>query len=473
MKKIDYLILIFVIIVALALRLYKIDIPLADFHSWRQADTAAVARNFVRGGFDLLHPRYDDFSNVQSGLENPQGYRYVEFPIYNAIFAALYKLIPSISLEIWGRITSIFFSLVVIAIIYYLTLKEFNRLAAVFASFIYAVFPFFVFFSGVILPETTALAFSFISILLLYLNPSFWLFYLLSIVFMATALLAKPPAIFFFLSILYIFWLKYRWSLIKKPQVYAYFILSALPLALWRIYMLKYPEGIPAAEWLLTSVNTGSGLQEIFLRPAFFRWVFQERINNIIMGGLATAFLVVGGFVKQKKLLLHSILASSVIYLFVFEGGNVQHVYYQTFILPAVAIFAGIGVSFVILIKRSFLATIISTLTVFVILAFSWFVSYYTVKDYYGYSTDLVQEAKIINSLTSPGDLVVTDTTGDTTLLYLSDRKGAPSVYEDPLVLAQKGYAYIATSNSGMVAQLKKDKFTNIFENDKLSIFKL
>ena len=93
-------------------------------------------------------------------------------------------------------------------------------------------------------------------------------------------------------------------------------------------------------------------------------------------------------------------------------------------------------------------------------------------KRYKG-STDLVQEAKIINSLTSPGDLVVTDTTGDTTLLYLSDRKGAPSVYEDPLVLAQKGYAYIATSNSGMVAQLKKDKFTNIFENDKLSIFKL
>jgi hypothetical protein len=58
-------ILILVILcLAFGLRLYKINNPIADWHSWRQADTAAVARNFDKFGFDILHPRYDDISNI-------------------------------------------------------------------------------------------------------------------------------------------------------------------------------------------------------------------------------------------------------------------------------------------------------------------------------------------------------------------------------------------------------------------------
>ena len=169
MKKTDFLILGFIIVIALALRLYNINTPLADFHSWRQADTAAVARNFTRDGFDLLHPRYDDISSIQTGIENPQGYRFVEFPAYSAIFGFLYKYLPITSLEIYGRLTTIFFSLIIIGVIYYLSLKEHSRHAAIFATLIYATMPFFVFFSRVILPETTALSFMFLAIFFLYI----------------------------------------------------------------------------------------------------------------------------------------------------------------------------------------------------------------------------------------------------------------------------------------------------------------
>src|SRR3989338_2448546 len=158
-KKKDFLILFFILIIAFILRLYKINSPLADLHSWRQVDTAAVARNYVKNGVDLFHPKYDDLSNVQSGIDNPQGYRMVEFPIYNAILAYFYKLMPFFPLEVWGRLITIIFSLIIIAILYYLLLKENSRLSAIFGAFVYAVFPFFVFFSRVILPETPALAF--------------------------------------------------------------------------------------------------------------------------------------------------------------------------------------------------------------------------------------------------------------------------------------------------------------------------
>ena len=97
-------------LVAIILRCYKITAPLSDAYSWRQADTVSVARNFVRNGFDLLHPHYDDLSSIQSGLDNSKGLRFVEMPIYNALFGLTYKILPNIPIEVWGRITTLIFS---------------------------------------------------------------------------------------------------------------------------------------------------------------------------------------------------------------------------------------------------------------------------------------------------------------------------------------------------------------------------
>lgn len=157
MKKNDFLILGIVLLIALALRLYKIDSPVADWHSWRQVDTAAVARNYTRTGIDLFNPKFDDLSSIPSGKYNPEGYRLVEFPIYNASFAALRQALPYLSLEIYGRLVTIIFSMIVISIIYYLVAKEENRIAAFISALVFAIFPFFVYYSRVILPEMMAL----------------------------------------------------------------------------------------------------------------------------------------------------------------------------------------------------------------------------------------------------------------------------------------------------------------------------
>src|SRR3989344_276658 len=95
--------ILLIIVAGFAVRLYRIDNPVADWHSWRQADTAAVTRNFYRFGFTPLTPRYDDLSNIQTGKDNPHGYRFVEFPIYNSVVytvsSGLY-FVP-FSIEIW------------------------------------------------------------------------------------------------------------------------------------------------------------------------------------------------------------------------------------------------------------------------------------------------------------------------------------------------------------------------------------
>src|SRR5438270_670719 len=105
--KIEIMLLILLVISAFVVRLYKFNNPIADWHSWRQADTSAVSRNFVKHGFDVLHPKYDDISNVQTGVDNPQGYRFVEFPLFNVFQAGGFLLFGRFTLEEWGRLVTI------------------------------------------------------------------------------------------------------------------------------------------------------------------------------------------------------------------------------------------------------------------------------------------------------------------------------------------------------------------------------
>jgi len=479
-KKIDFFFLSFIILIALLFRLYKVSIPLADFHSWRQVDTAAVARNFVKSGFDLLHPRYDDISASSTGKENPQGYRLVEFPLYNAIFAYLYKIMPFLPLEIWGRLTSIFFSLITIGVIYYLSLKEAGRSAAIAASLTYAVFPFFVFFSRTILPETTSNSFALVSIFFLYLFTHHddvgknFLFFFLSLISFALSLLIKPTAIFYGIVLLSLFLQKYKLSIFKRFSVLFYFLLAVLPLFLWREHIKLYPEGIPPSEWLITSVNTYLGLKSIFFKPAFFRWIFFERINNLILGGYLTFLFLLGVLTKPKSFLFHSFLISSLTYLFAFQGGNVQHEYYQIFILPTIAVFIGLGIFFVTKNTKAMISPFLVYPAIAIIFVLSFFFSYYKVRDYYNYPAELPQIAKIITALTKEDDKIVTERMGDTTLLYLADRKGAPSIYQAITEYQKAGYRYLVTTTKETIENLKNEGvYTIVFENDKFAMFKL
>ncbi|MBP9759174.1 hypothetical protein KBD45_05760, partial [Candidatus Dojkabacteria bacterium] len=62
--KSEYFLLSLLLIVGFIVRLYKIDNPVADWHSWRQADTSAVSRNFINDGINTLYPTYDDISSI-------------------------------------------------------------------------------------------------------------------------------------------------------------------------------------------------------------------------------------------------------------------------------------------------------------------------------------------------------------------------------------------------------------------------
>lgn len=476
--KSDVIILLIILSVALSLRLYNINAPLADWHSWRQADTAAVARNYSQNGINLFYPVYDDISNIQSGQYNPKGYRFVEFPIYNAVIALLHSTFGLMPIEVYGRLITVFSSLIIIAILYWLTLHEVNRTAAIVASGIYAAFPFFVYYSRVVLPETTALAFSMSSVGAAYMwthgkGKSASIFLFLSAILASIAILIKPPAIFYVFPVMYLIFTKYRFRLITRISPYIFTTIALTPFILWRMWVKNFPEGVPLFDWLITTANTYEGKKNIFFRPAFFRWVFHERIQELIMGGYAAIFPILGAVTNTRKsLLIHSLGVAALLHLLVFQGGNVQHDYYQSMILPGLAALSGLGVSRFLTKDIKNLHLSLNYLVVFLVLVFSAAMSFYQVKGYYSYSEDLINTAKIIGTLTPKDSLIVTDREGDTTLLYLANRKGMPAVTEPLPELKEKGMEYFYTSKSDVAEETKKS-YKLIFENNSVFIFKL
>lgn len=235
---------------------------------------------------------------------------------------------------------------------------------------------------------------------------------------------------------------------------------------------MQFPVGIPASEWLITSVNTFEGMKVIFFRPAFFRWVFFERITQQILGGFLVFFLILGLVKKQKSLLLPIIGLSALIYLLVFQGGNVQHEYYQFIILPALAIFIGSGIGFLFkngaIFPYRLFNFIITGLLIFASIAFS----FYQVRGNYHLNEHVLTTAKIIKTITPTDALIVTDKVGDTTLLYLSDRKGFPATTHPLEELQAMGMDYFVTDKKEVAAD-NRNQYELVFESDDIYLFKL
>ncbi len=456
MNKKKYIWFIFagILLLAFALRLYKLSEPIADWHSWRQSDTAAVSKIYIQDGIDLLHPRYFDISNIQSGQDNPEGYRFVEFPLFNLVHVGVNYAIPMLGIDASARFTTILFSLMATVFIFLITRKYFSERAALFAAFFYAVLPFSIYYGRTVLPDTAMIA----SVLGGIYFFSLWteekskvkhqkeksqiksqnLYFLTALLFTASSLLFKPYALFFLLPIAVLAFEKFGWSTLKKWPLWVFAVLSVVPLAAWRLWIMQFPEGIPASGWLFNAGN-------IRFKGAYFYWIFGERISQLILGYYVT-FAVMGLF--KHKFEKHfwffiSFFVSSIVYLIVIARGNVQHDYYQIAIIPSLAILIGRGVDFLLSIdgkvNRYISVTVITVSTFFMI-----FLSWYHVRDYFNINNpNMVEAGKYADSVLPDNAKVIAPLDGDTTFLYYINRQGWPAFQDSTEGLIQKGATHM------------------------------
>jgi 4-amino-4-deoxy-L-arabinose transferase-like glycosyltransferase len=464
----QYLWLFLIIGLAFVLRLYRIDSPIADWHSWRQADTAAVSRSFFKEGFNPFISKYDDMISVSEGLiVNPNRYRFVEFPIYNTIVYWGYLVNGSVDERI-ARFVSVLFACGSIIWLFLLTRKYFDKWTALLSGFVFAILPFAVYYGRVILPEPSLVFFCLGMVYFVdrWIFENKWWLYIMSFVFIMCSFLVKPMAVFYLVPLIYSFWKKEgRWWPIPK-RYFGLFIPAVLPFVAWRVWMQNFPEGIPMSNWLLN----GNGIR---FRPAFWYWIVGERIGGVILGPVGTGLLLIGAFLKASKgYFLHFLFLGMLIYLVTFATGNVHHDYYQYLILPALCIFVGRGVVELVRLKHVFISKVILVPMVVFMFGLTIYLPFTKVIGYYQINDGAIVDAGRMADKILPKDaVVVAQYMGDSSFLYQTNRVGWAILAEGMEDMKRKynvGF-YITTARDSQAVDLMKS-YTVMVDDPKYII---
>lgn len=462
----DFFWLTLLLVLGFILRFWMIDAPIADWHSWRQVDTAAVTRNFIKEGFNPFVPKFDDFSGIsERPVANPLRFRFVEFPIYNIVVFVFYSIFGIA--DIYHRLVSVLFSLGSIVFLYFITKKYTDKWAAFLAAFTFTILPFNVFFSRSTLPEPTFIFFS----LGMILFVSRWIEYgkrtdfYLGYLFTATAFLMKPWAIFFYLPLLYLVFQKGN---IKKFLIFSFF--AFLPFLAWRLWILQQPQGIPASSWLAN----GDGIR---FRPAFWWWIVSERMGREILGATGLVLFTIGAILRPKNgnYFLHFWLLSTFLYFAIFATGNVRHNYYQLLFVPIASIFFAQGFLTLLKGERFFIPRIFTIPLSIALFIMAIYFGYKQVVPFYRINNPAIIEAgKKLDQIASRDAVVIAPYNGDTAFLYQTNRSGWPFVptsIKD--LIADYGVSYyVSTARDERTAWVSR-YFETVEENEQFYIYDL
>jgi len=443
-KKFELAVIGLIILIAFTLRLYKIDRPIADWHSWRQADTAAVARNFIKEGYNPFIPKFDDMSKQANGIDNPKRYRFVEFPVYNSVVAAVWAF-TGVN-DIYARLTTVTFTLLSTLLLFLVVKKYSGTKTAALSSFFFATLPYNVFYSSTILPSP----FMVFAIIALYFVFSNYLeseklkkiYLLLSIIFANLAILSWPIALFFMLPIIYLAWEKFGFKFIKQAPLWVFAIASIVPFIAWRVWMTQFPEGIP--NWRFIINEDG-----IRFKNAFFRWLIAERLGKLILSTTGFAVFILGVVRmpgNKEKYFYLSWLFSVILYFSVFASGNVRHDYYQIPAIPILCIFLAKGTLFLFNTSTKYFAKYLAPTLAIILILFMYAFTVFEVRGFYWINNPQIVEAgKAVDRLLPKDATIIAPYGGDAAFLYQTNRYGYPIVDRDLKELIKNGTKFLVS----------------------------
>ncbi len=321
-----------ILVLALLPRLHKIGSPIIGGHSWRQGDTAAMARNYFENGYDFLRPQID------WGGDSP-GYVECELPVYPFAAALLYGLFGPH--EYLGRLLSIFCFLVAAYFLYLLARERTDEKTALWSVSFFCFFPHDIFFSRAFMAEST---------LLMSLVLGVYFFsrrlskdagissFLLSALFVSLSALIKPPSLYVGLPLAWLAHRRYGWGFLKKGSLWLYALLVFLPVALWYAHAREtfLSTGLTFGVWDYGTDKWGNW--DLVLTGRYWRRIVVEHLANRLFTRIGFLLFLVGLFLRRKssgEKLFDYWLLSLLVYFVVVGSGNYVHDYYQLpFMIP-------------------------------------------------------------------------------------------------------------------------------------------
>jgi 4-amino-4-deoxy-L-arabinose transferase-like glycosyltransferase len=431
-------------IAAVAVRLILINQPYTDHWSWRQADVAAIARNFSEGGFRFTYPEIDWAGDAT-------GYVGTEFPILPFVAAICYKFA---GIHEWlGRSEAVIFFAVSLPFFFLIVREIFGGTAALWATFFFSFAPLNIFAGRSFMPDVPSLGFAIIGLyfFLRCAREPTWTAFFLAAIAISLSVLIKITSIIIFAPLAYVVVgrlcspERFRGSQ-KRSTIYGgialFLAITLLPSAAWywhahRVAERFYPHHFFGAGgirienlswyWDIARQTATSSLTPILSIMAVVGLCVAPRLQRCSTTGKPRS---------RNARLFHWWLAAMLLFVIIVGYGN-RHRWYQLPLVPIAAAFGGAACAFIgskIAPSRVAVITLsISLAGLFAVLA------YVFVRPLYEPSAQLRDAGLELNRITAPDALIVAADTGDPTIFYYAQRKGWHFLEKDGIYAGNPG----------------------------------
>ena len=329
------LLLLFIVTAGFAFRLATFQSPLLDHHSWRQSDTATIARNFVRTGIHPLYPEID--------ARGAQVHGYVETGLEaHAVLTAAVSRVLGFSVPLM-RLLSCFCFLATVGLLARFLRVRHGRVVMLCGVFVYALcLPLVIYADRAVWNEPILL---FLSVALFasaqaYLSGRSVATLVLAALCLCLIGLIKPPWLVQFLVILGLWLEVYGRRALLRWEIWTMGAAALVLVALWFGHMRMV-----AATTGLT-FGTTDKLFTLDDMSAHYAWVVLRRLLRDILlpvGLVAFAFGLIRQ-IRRRRWAEALGCAGFLIYLVAASRGNRAHDYYQLAIAPVALITIPVGV---------------------------------------------------------------------------------------------------------------------------------
>ncbi len=448
-----------VLFIALMVRLYNFDTPLLDIHSFRQTQTASVARNFYNMGINPLTSKLDVF-----GVGKEENLL-LEFPFYQTIVAVLYKIFyPG---EIWGRIVSIFFGFLGAFYLFRLVHLLVDRNTALWSCFFFLFAPLNIYYHRAFMMDTAVVCFGIMMLyyLIHWIKTDSTTSYLTGIAAASLGFIMKPPyGGVLLLPIAYFQFRTHGSKGLIKPKFLAAMLIPLIIVLIWQ----SYAEG----------VNVRSGHEFFTLSNESFRyWNFGKLeyrfnaaywlkmldiFNKQVLGQGIIILFIAGLFLKPAKIsaaFFHFWLLAEFIYVLIMIRMTTTHNYYNMPLIPIASIYCGVAVNYFLEKNRisHYLNVYLKKAVIATIVCLVIFFNFRHVLPWYIISWPIFYDGQIIQKYTSKDTPIIYSPypeigDWDPAYFYYANRRGIYLTHleltpQKIAELKEDGYGYLVITN--------------------------
>jgi 4-amino-4-deoxy-L-arabinose transferase-like glycosyltransferase len=448
--------LLTVMLVALVVRVPGIQRPLTGNFATKNVVYAMIARNWAEGRAGLLEPTLDCLVGGQRSLH------LLEFPVSAYVSGLGWRSFGG-SLELWGRLTSVTFSLAAIALLYLLVARWHGTVPAIVAGLALALSPVAILYGRSFMVEASLVCFAVATLWAWdhWLASGRWAWLATAGLALALALLTKV-----FLLILLAPMAAMAWSASrsKSPSPHrivpltpaplpqgergsrmgsqallgAFVVATALvPAGLWYWHAAAVATpGSPVAERVYYSVRTSAEIHRP-PHPLLGTMKFYGRMTGDLCGVVLTPLgfvLLIAGLLNAAWWRHAVWLAACLLLIVVLPRKFFEMNYYWMAVLPALAVIVGLGWQLVEKRLRPGRIATAGCLVLSVLLA-----ARYTIGPMLRIAEEdrgVVAAGQIVQRFTTPEERVVTMHGSTIDLLYYCRRPGWALDTADPKTLA-------------------------------------